>query len=172
MSLIVETGTSDPNAESYVSVVQADLYHTNIGNANWLTMLTVEKEQALRRALAYMTAMYRLRWQGYRTMLFQGLDWPRWNVLLTDSWPGRYLPSTVMPQPVMDAQCDYAILAAAGDLDPVLSQNIISKQVGTIKVVYDQSSTQQKRYTAIESKMQIYFAPASRSSNLVTLNRC
>ena len=66
MSLIVEDGTGKSNAESYISVADADTYHSNRDNTDWAALTTAEKERLLRIATDYMVAVYRLRWDGYR----------------------------------------------------------------------------------------------------------
>ena len=50
MSLVVEDGTGKADAESYISVADADTYHSNRGNTDWAALTTTEKEQLLRGA--------------------------------------------------------------------------------------------------------------------------
>ena len=66
MTIIVEDGTGLANAESYVSVVDANTYHSKLGNDAWTDLDTSVKEQLLRKATDYMVAQYRLQYAGYR----------------------------------------------------------------------------------------------------------
>ena len=66
MALIVEDGTGVSGAESYISVVDADDYHTNHGNTSWGSADTTAKEIALRKASEYLDGKYGKRWLGIR----------------------------------------------------------------------------------------------------------
>ena len=54
MTLIVEDGTGKSDAESFASVASADAQMTALGITIWTSLVTEEKEQALRRATQYM----------------------------------------------------------------------------------------------------------------------
>ena len=53
MTLVIEDGTGKSNAESYISVADADTYHSNRGNTDWAALTTAEKERLLRIATDY-----------------------------------------------------------------------------------------------------------------------
>lgn len=163
MSLIVEDGTALSTAESYASVAECDLYLANNGIAIWAPMLTVEKEQALRRATHFMLQTYRIQWKGQRVTATQSLDWPRWNVQLPDLFGtvNAYVPYNQIPVTLKNANCELALLAAAGDLNVTLTQNIVSKEVGPLKVVYDKDSPPQKRYVFVNQMLSIYLTGRS-----------
>lgn len=55
MALIVEDGTGLADAESYLSVADADTYHADRNNEAWQDYSTAEKEAALRKATQYIT---------------------------------------------------------------------------------------------------------------------
>lgn len=169
MSLITETGTGDPNSESYISVASADVYHSNAGNTLWATLLLAEKEQALRRATKFMLQTYRLRWKGVRTSLIQALDFPRYNVDLPDTYTYNLLSSTVVPNEVQWANAELALLAAAGDLHPPEKQNVLKKTIGPITIVYDTASPQHVRYGFINQMLMIYL---TTTGNTIKLSRC
>jgi hypothetical protein len=85
MALIVETGQAGSTSESFASVADADLYHSNRGNTAWAAIAsTALKEAALRKATDYMEQSYRLRWLGYRHTEAQALSWPRDEVQRSD----------------------------------------------------------------------------------------
>jgi hypothetical protein len=149
MSLIVETGTASSTSEAYASVAYCDTYHASVGNSLWATLQTVEKEQALRRATNFLGQYYRLIWKGSRVLSTQALDWPRYNVQVPDLGVFNCIASDVVPDLVVRANAELALIAASGDLNPPTSQQVLSKQIGPIKVVYDSSSPQAKRYPAV-----------------------
>jgi hypothetical protein len=161
MAIIVEDGTGLPNAESYISVDDADAYHDNRGNTTWGTMQTVEKEQALRRGTDYMEQMYRSLWKGTRVTASQRLSWPRafvlredfyaTSTLIPDTLNGEfYYPSDIVPEEVKQACAELAWRAAQGELSPDLTQGIIREKVDVLEVQYDQYSPQSPRYKAID----------------------
>lgn len=172
MSLIVEDGTGLSTAESYASVAECDTYLANNGITIWAPLLTVEKEQALRRATHFMLQVYRVQWKGQRVNATQSLDWPRWNVQLPDLFGtvNAYVPYNQIPATLKNATSELALIAAAGDLNLTLAQNIISKAVGPLKVVYDKDSPQQKRYTYVNQMLSIYITGRA-SGAMVKLGR-
>lgn len=85
MALVVEDGTGLPNAEAYVSVADADAYHTAMGNTSWANANMAAKEAALRRATQYLDARY--AFAGSPLTEVQALAWPRDAA----TWPVRSL---------------------------------------------------------------------------------
>lgn len=171
MALIVETGTGSASSESYASVAEADTYHGNRGNTLWVALLEVEKEQALRRATAFMTQVYRMRWTGYRMSDVQALDWPRAYVPVPDIvgiYRGTaFIPGNIVPSVVRDACIELANYAASGDLNPPSTQNVVSKEVGPIKVVYDKDSPSGKRFTSVDALVAPFLAYGANTMKLV-----
>jgi hypothetical protein len=159
MSIIVENGTGLSTAESYISVVEADTYHSVRGNTLWATMSVNEREQALRRATDYMGQVYRLQWQGRRINSTQALDFPRYDVVVD----GYYIPSNVLPLEIKNANAELAFKAAGGELYADQSQGVISEQVGPIKVEYNPNSPATIRYKAIDALLLAYFDGAMSS---------
>lgn len=153
MSLITEDGTGRADAEALASVADADAYHVSRGNSLWATQAADAKEQALRRATDYMEQMYRLKWKGLRVSLTQALDWPRMNVQLEDIGFGSiaaYVPTTIVPKEVVQATCEMALRAAAGELAPDLQRQVIATTIGPIKKEYAPGSPEYVRYRAID----------------------
>lgn len=161
MSLIVEDGNARSDAESYISVADADTYFTNRGNAAWAALDTPAKEQALRAATDYMRQTYRMHWTGMRVTATQALDWPRAWVALVDSPSGyrsvpAYVPLNVVPQEVKDACAELAVRASAGPLSPDLGPQTVSEQVGPIKVDYLPGTRQNLSYTSVTAILAPY----------------
>ncbi len=148
MSLEVETGTGSATAESYCSVADADARHTAFGNAGWTGADTV-KEQALRKATAYMEQAYRDRWKGTKLYRAQALSWPRYGAIV-DGWD---IDSTVVPNEVRDACADLALRALTETLNPDLTRAVIREKVGPLETEYSEHSPQSPRYTAIDGAL-------------------
>ena len=149
MSLVVETGTASATSEAYASVAYGDTYHAGNGNTAWAALSNDLKEQALRRATIFMGQYYRLLWKGYRVLSTQALDWPRYEVEIPDLGVPNTIAHDTVPNLVVQANAELALIASTTDLNPALTQQVLSKQVGPIKVVYDQSSPQAKRFPAV-----------------------
>lgn len=151
MPFIVEDGTGLANAESYCTVAFADEYHDKRANLAW--DLVQEKEAALRKATDYMIQAYRTAWKGYRVSAEQALDWPRNDVVLSDVYAqsqNALVPNDQVPSQVKMACAELAFKAASDELNPDLTQQVLSKTVGPISVTYDSNSPQQTRFRAID----------------------
>lgn len=149
MSLEVETGTGSASAESYASVALADTYLAGRGYSLWSTLSVTEREQALRRATLFMG---RYPWKGQRLSSTQALDWPRVGVQAH-----RFaVDGDRVPQPVVHACIELAFRAAAGELAPDQTQNVLSKTVGPISVTYQAGSTASRRYPTLDALLGAY----------------
>lgn len=135
MSLIVEDGTGLSDADSYVSVADADDYHARRANAGW-TGDDGAKEAALVRATDYLDGLYRARWVGRPVMVGQGLCWPRVYAWVQNG----YLPSDAVPKALVRACCEAALreLQAPGGLTPDIypGERVISEVVGPLQTDY------------------------------------
>ena len=174
MALIVEDGTGKADAESYISVANADTYHANRGNTTWATLTTDEKEQALRRATDYLLEVYRLKWKGSRVNDIQALDHPRSFMERDDgeylsyenlniSNGNYYYPNDVVVTEVKNACALMAWKAAAGELAPDLSQGVLREKVDVLEVQYDPNSTQYVRYRAIDNLLRPFLMGGANS---------
>lgn len=157
MSLEVETGTGSATAESYCSVADADARHTAFGNAGWTGADTV-KEQALRKATAYMEQRYSTRWKGERITADQVLSWPRYGANVH----GYILDSDEVPVAVANACADLALISLTEDLNPALDRAVVRKKIGPLETEYDRYSTQAKRFPAVDQMLSPYLYTANR----------
>ena len=140
-------------AESYCTVADASNYHTVRGNTAWAALTTdALREAALRRATDYMRQAYRSRWQGYKVNEDQALDWPRYDVEVE----GYAVDSDIVPTEIKNACAELALKASAAELNPDLTQGVLSEQVGSIQVTYDKASPQFTRYRAIDALLSPY----------------
>lgn len=176
MSLIVEDGSIVTGAESYISVLDANTYHTNRNNGDWAEAETSEKEAALRKATDYMLQVCRTRWQGWKVSETQALDWPRNSVYVdqtinyNNQITAHLIPNNVVPLEVKKACAEYALKALSGDLFADLTQSITREQVDKISVDYDKFSPQSVRYVAIEAMLAPFFQ-ATNSQLMRSLTR-
>lgn len=166
MALIVEDGSKVAGAESYVSVAEATLYHSNRGNAAWALLTTAKMEEALRRATDFMVQDYRARWKGFRFSTAQALDWPRSNCIIEDGPYNALVAVTIVPQAVKDACAILALTASAAVLAADLEQQSLSETVGPLSVTYDKSSPQYTRYRAVDMLLRPYIASSGAMSKL------
>jgi len=162
--LIVETGTSLPNSESYASVAAADARCTALGVTDWLPLTEGAKEIALRVATQFMLANYRQRWAGRRVYQAQALDWPRYDVCAD----GFLVPSNVVPAEVVNACIDLAARSARGEeLMPDLDRTISRETVGPITTVYENGAAESPRFRAVDRMLEPYLCGSSTSGRLV-----
>jgi hypothetical protein len=158
MPLIVETGSGLSNAESFISVADADSYFAARGNAAWTGTDTV-KEQALRKATDFMQGRYINRWKGTRTHETQALAWPRENVTDAD---GYALQSSVIPKEVKYACAELAVRSLTASLLPDnLTPNIKSESVsipGPISksIAYTGAKTSAPAFLAVDRMLIPY----------------
>lgn len=153
MALIVEDGTAKSDAESYISVDDADTYVSNwYGTlSDWDDLDTAGKERALRTGTRYIDSHDFL---GYREDDDQSLAWPRYGVGYID---GQYIDDDEIPTPVKNATVEAALKDAQGeDLFPdhyggsVKSE---SKTIGPISnsVTYQSTKKSQPIFDVVKS---------------------
>lgn len=92
------------NANSYVSVADADAYFLNTyGRESWASLDDGVKEALLQEATRALDLYY--KWIGYRATETQALGWPRKYATYSDF---REIPEDVIPSAVIYATCDLA----------------------------------------------------------------
>lgn len=121
--IVVENGTGLDNANSYISVAEADTYHTTYGNTTW-TGSNALKEQYIFKAMQYLENTY--FFHGYRTYVVQALQFPRTNIPV--DYNEASLDGTV-PQKLKDAICELALLSISNNLEPNITKNDYIKYV-------------------------------------------
>ena len=154
MTIIVEDGTGLADAETYISVSDANTYHAARGATAWAALSESDKEAALRRATDYMGQAYRPRWAGQRATSTQALDWPRTGVVVD----GYEVASTVVPSAVSRACAELALRASAEELSPDLERGIKRERVDVIETEYDTASPQAKRFRAVDQLLSAYLS--------------
>lgn len=172
MSIIVEDGSNVTGAESYASVAQFDTYHTNRGNTLAATLLTAEKEQALRRATDFMEQRYRLAWKGYRKYSTQSLSFPRELVYIEKQANiDTLLSDIIVPNEVINACIELAFRGSAGDLLPDVTDVIAEETIGPITTKYDRRKPISPSYKAIDAMLAPYLKNGGMNSASFTVQR-
>lgn len=117
-AFIVEDGSGLANADSYLSVAEANARAIARGSPSaWSAGTSAQKRNWLRQAASSgIDLVFGGLWRGYRRMETQALDWPRIGAF--DCRTGRAVQETAIPLGVKWAQFEFA-LALAGGLDPL-----------------------------------------------------
>lgn len=111
MALTVENGTGLANADSFVSVADADTYWAARNDTAWAAAEVATKEAALRMAAEYIGFAY--RWTGFKRLDTQSLAWPR--VSVSDVY-GLPVSNAIVPNEVRQASFLLAKEALTTDL--------------------------------------------------------
>ncbi|RTL04575.1 hypothetical protein EKK58_10270 [Candidatus Dependentiae bacterium] len=146
MALIVEDGTGLEDAESYLSVSEANDYHSRRGNSAWDDLDDPAKESALIKATEYLDNSY--SWRGVLSSTTQALNWPRTNVF--DS-QGRDLSNSV-PQRVKNATAELALVSISSELlANVNNSNYVKREkVEGLEVEYSSSAPSTTQYLYVD----------------------
>lgn len=150
MPLIVEDGTGLEDANSYVSIDDADQYHTDRNNTAWLSLTEQEKTGRLINAASYMGGFSYL---GLRLNVDQGLAFPRY-------YPPKEKPeSAAIPRNVKSCQCEMALQTSL--LAPTDGRVISEERIeGAIDTKYDTS----RAYTqTVYPAVNLYLGPYLRT---------
>lgn len=148
MAIVVEDGTGKTNADSYISVADADTYNTaHNADTVWDAATTAAKEKALRLATQYLDNNYNGRWFGSRSNDDQALAWPRSGVEDID---GYAIENDEMPQKLKDACVEAAVRSANGtSLMPDIDEP------GNIKREHDKVDVIESEVEYVGGKSQI-----------------
>lgn len=150
----VEDGTGLADANSYLSIADADQYNDDHdADATWDGLADADKQKHLRLATRYIDAFYGRMWRGGRLEAEQRLDWPRSSAWDDD---GFAIDDDAVPSQVEDATAILAIKSAGGEtfLDDETEGMIVkeSDKVGPIasEVEYMGGKDEAKRFPIVE----------------------
>ena len=126
--VIVEDGSGLPNANSYVSVADADVYFaTRPRSTAWTALSTDDKGAHLIHATRILDAS--TVWEGTRMSQTQALEFPR--------TPDDF-SSAAVPDPIITALCELAIALVSSDITGSADQDPLKEiKVGPITLVSD-----------------------------------
>lgn len=167
MPLIVEDGTGLDDAESYVSVAEADTYHTARGaETTWTDADSDLKEQALRKATEYIDSTFGGRLRSARSYpdTPQALEFPRelWGDAVpvnlkkaTFEYAIRALTAPLAPDPTVDAS-GLLVVSTNKELGP------LKKAVQFRTAGYGATPITERAYPAADKWMREFLRNANR----------
>jgi len=172
MALIVEDGSIVAGAECLCTLAATTAYHAARGNAAWAALASdAIREQHKRKAADYMRQKYRAKWEGWRVVATQSLDWPRGGVPTPDIYGSGYVAAFIaldsIPVEVQNAESELALRSIAGDLLGDQTQQVTREKIGPIEVDYDKFSQQDTRYAAIDALLRPYLRKSEGALKMV-----
>ena len=166
MALVVEDGTGKSNANSYLSVADADTYQSNRSNATWAALSTADKEVALIKATDWIEASFKVRWLGYRINNSMSLSWPRYDVV---DYDGYVIAATAVPAQIQDVTAIMGYEASQAALFTNVAADArnlthLSQSAGPVSQTksYQGSSMTAKRFTQAEKIVAQFLLSAGR----------
>lgn len=169
MALEVEEGSGKAEAETYISVEDADDYIDRWHDStDWGELESSEKERALRRATRYVDSH---RFRGWKSYHEQALAWPRAGVGWVD---GREVLTTDIPQAIKSATIEAALRDAQGeDLMPDHDGATVESEERSVGPLSKRTSyatpkaTGAKRFEAIRALLRPYLWSSSGLSRSI-----
>jgi len=153
LTLIKETGSGLPDANSYANVADADAYHDgHLYATTWTAATTGNKEKALVLATRLIDASY--QFNGWKTKTTQALQWPRDGARDPDRKTlklsalsnvfGPFFESDKLPKALTDATCEMAREVLITDrTDAPDGEGIVQVGlVGSVNITFDKKDTQ------------------------------
>lgn len=167
MALIVEDGTGRADAESLISVADADAYLAKFSVPSvWSALTSDQKEIALRKGARYLLVNYVYR--GSKFASSQALPFPRLGCYDND---GNEV--TGVPTRAKNAQVEAAVRSVSEELLPDLSTSAgvleSAVEVGDIKLQekYSGANPPTKTFTVVDGLLKEY----TQSKNEVAVER-
>jgi hypothetical protein len=161
VAFIVEDGSGVPGANSYLSLDDADAYHTDRGNTAWQTTAD-KKKAALIKATAYVEN--RFVWEtGYKADSLNSLSWPRYEA---EDAEGYGFDGDEIPEKLKAAVAELALVALSEDIFSPIEREISSVSAGPVSVSYVPGASQEKRYPLVEGLLRGLASPSSSSSGV------
>jgi len=111
MTLIVETGASVVDANSYVSLLEADTYHALYYNSDWDGLSDADKEQHLILATRSIDANYASKFLSLKKNDINELCWPRLAFLNNNN---IMIADNTIPKALKNAVCEVALMSSLG----------------------------------------------------------
>jgi hypothetical protein len=130
--LIIEDGTGNPGANSYIDIPYVSNYLLGEQLETWVALSEPEQESAIIRASRYVNSAF--SWLGTRKTLDQGLLWPREGVKL-DGFEIAGVPKEVKEA---TAECVALVMQDAELFSEKADRQIASEKVDVVAVSYFQ----------------------------------
>ncbi len=164
--LIVEDGTGKEDADAYISLVDAAIYHDNYSpperRTQWAAASDEDKKASIRTATAWMDAIY--DWRGLVAVNTQALEWPR--VAVFDS-SGRRIASDVVPRRVSNCCAYLAGENLTSPLSSSIDREAKSERVGPVAVEYMDRAAETVRYPHARRLVRAYIVGTTSQIKVV-----
>jgi len=159
LSLIVQDDLgTETEAESYIDVAFHDAYHNGLGNTDFTSKTTEEKEIACRKATkTYVEVIFYGKWKGERLTTTQNTEFPR----VIDG------VEVGIPSRLMEACAELAGISYDTKLLENVEQRIIKEKVAVIETTYSEYDDQLTQYTTVYNLLAEYLENASLNSSKV-----
>jgi len=143
--MVIEDGSGREDADSFISVEEADAYHQRRGNEYWIAASAANKEAALVRACDYIEQGYSRLLHGARSTSWQRLSFPRYGI--------EDLRYDEIPRWIKEAQCEAALLEIRqqGCLSESWSEggSLASEREGEVARSYREGQETIRKYPSI-----------------------
>jgi len=139
-SFVVEDGSADSDATSYVTVEYADDYvEANIhASAEWLALEEETKQRLLVRSSKYLDRV--IKWEGERVDGESGLRWPRSGVYDSDNF---LIADDSIPAQLKDAVSEMAAYLMNDDwTDQDANRGLKEAKLDVLQVKFDTDKTE------------------------------
>ena len=168
MTFSVEDGTGKSDAVSYTTVAQYKAY-CDLRGIDYATLSDTQIEQILVKGTDAITAIYQMKWSGYRKTDTQALDFPRYMCKVNGkALTAIYLANNVVPVEVINATILMANDSLVLDsLVPNIERGVVKESIGrnAISVEYDKYSSPLTQYTAVEALLRPYLSASGNQGS-------
>ena len=169
MTFSVEDGTGKSDAVSYATVAQYKAY-CDLRGIDYATLSDTQIEQILVKGTDAITAIYQMKWSGYRKTYTQALDFPRYMCEVKGrSLTIVYVANNIVPNEVINATILMANDSLVLDsLVPNIERGVVKESIGrnAISVEYDKYSSPLTQYTAVEALLKPYLSASSNQGRV------
>ena len=135
MALVVIEIPAAPDANSYVTVAEADLYmETRLHSEAWATFTPEQKSASVVSATSWLDACF--RWTGAPTTVEQRLGWPRTGMFTRNQVP---IPPMELPLDLKKATSEFAISLASAQRtadNDARNQGISEMEAGPVRLKF------------------------------------
>lgn len=167
MALVLDSTIAGAASNSYVSRADADLFfEARYNDGGWSALSNANKERAL---VAATRLIDREAFRESPATATQALKWPRLYVRRVDSaynegTSSGYYAATELPQQLLDAVCELAMLLAAGTQTETAGRKIKRFKSDDQEFEYEADG---RAASALPSSVQQLLSPFLRGARLV-----